>query len=458
MANIYLDSVTGDNADSGATQALAKATLAGCAAIDAAGDTIFVDGSGHNETTAGSIAYSSPGTVALPCRIISSDWAAEPPTALLAGAVIACTGSNVISFEGILYAYGLTINASSSTNYGLIYFGSTGGTHYIEMDTCKFRCIGTHQGSLIQIGRDSTGTGCLVSWKNCSVKFAAAATGINIVVARFTWSNGVNGGSAVGIEAGGTSPTYLFEYAGELGNSNSQRATQIIMDGIDLSNGAAGMHIANTLRGASQLLLRNCKLPASWTGSLVKNAMDESATARMVNCDNGSTNYRYKQQTKTGIISDEETIVMTGGATDGVTPISMKVVTNTNCGPGAWLKSQELYVENTTTGSAITVTVEIIHDSVTALDDDEIWLEVSAAGTSGQPLGVTVTDRVATALTTPAAQASSSETWTTTGMTNPNKQKLSVSITPQQAGFLTGIIKVAKVSQTVYFNPALIVT
>ena len=54
MATIYVRSTDGNNADNGSTWALAKATIAGAAAIDAAGDTVFVSDA-HAESTAGAV-------------------------------------------------------------------------------------------------------------------------------------------------------------------------------------------------------------------------------------------------------------------------------------------------------------------------------------------------------------------------------------------------------------------
>lgn len=453
MANIYVRSSDGSNADNGSTWALAKATVAGAASIDAAGDTVYLS-SAHAESL-GSFAwaYSSPGTIASPNRLLSVDDAAEPPVALSAGASMSNTGNNQMEVQGFVYCYGITWNVTTSASIALMYFATLNAPSNVEIDECKIRLVGTSTAGRISIGRDSTNVGARVSWRNTSVKFASASQGIQVAAARFVWVNNAGGGSYVGIEAGGTSPTALFKYVGEHDGSSTGRSASVLCEGLDLSNGAAGMHIVGTMRGASQFLMRNCKLPASWTGSLVSVAIEDGSVATMVNCDNGDTNYRLMQKTAAGLVSDETTLVMTGGATDGDTPISWKVVTTTSCGPGASWISPEMYVERTTVGSAVTVTVEILHDSTTDLTDNEAWLEVTTLGTSGQPLSTTTTDRATDTLTTPGDQPNSSVTWTTTGLTNPNKQYLSVSVTPQEKGFLIARVYVAKASKTLYINP-----
>jgi hypothetical protein len=134
------------------------------------------------------------------------------------------------------------------------------------------------------------------------------------------------------------------------------------------------------------------------------------------------------------------------------------MVTNANAEfPMLTLDMPELHQWNDTTGSAITATVEILHDSATALTDKEVWLEVMYLGTSGYPLGSFATDTV-DVLATAANQASSSATWTTTGMANPNKQALSVTFTPQEKGYIVATVRLAKASKTVYVCPKIDIT
>jgi len=116
-----------------------------------------------------------------------------------------------------------------------------------------------------------------------------------------------------------------------------------------------------------------------------------------------------------------------------------------------------MVVWNDAVGSSQTVTCEILHDSVTNLQDDEVWLETEYLGTSGFPLSLFANDRMADILATPADQAASSETWTTTGLTNPNKQKLVTTQTPQEKGWYRCRVVVAKPSYTLYACPKLAV-
>lgn len=72
MANFYVRSTDGSDADNGTTWALAKATLAGALNVATAGDTIFVSDN-HAETQASAMTLSSQGTAASPVRILCAD-------------------------------------------------------------------------------------------------------------------------------------------------------------------------------------------------------------------------------------------------------------------------------------------------------------------------------------------------------------------------------------------------
>jgi len=116
------------------------------------------------------------------------------------------------------------------------------------------------------------------------------------------------------------------------------------------------------------------------------------------------------------------------------------------------MESPEFSVYNSSTGSSLTATVEILTDSETNLQDDEVWLEIDYQGTSGFPKGTRGTDRMTDITSTPADQTDSSETWDTTGMTNPNTQKLVVTFTPQEVGYVHARVMLAKAA-TVYVDP-----
>jgi hypothetical protein len=173
----------------------------------------------------------------------------------------------------------------------------------------------------------------------------------------------------------------------------------------------------------------------------------------MVNCDSGDTHYRYRKAAPYGTVQDETTTVRTGGASDGTTTYSLKLVSGANAEyPLLTLDTYEFAIWNATVGSSITLTV--CFAGASALKDNEIWMEATYLGTSGSPLGAIATSMVAY-LGTAATCATEASTW---GGSPANKQKLTLSLTPQEEGYIYVTVKLAKASATVYVDPKVVIT
>jgi len=437
MTTLYVRSTDGDDADNGTTWALAKATLTGVAAIDVAGDVIWVS-QNHAESTAAAISFDWAGTAANPTRVICGNDGAEPPTALATTATVTTTGNSGItcssSFD-LVYVYGISfIAGSAASGTASITLGAAQGrAHY---DSCVFDLASTGTSSTI-----SCGAGKIIC-TNCNFQFSATAH--KIVVSGFTE---LTGGSVLS----DTAITTLFIL-------NAAGAT-VLVEGFDLSNCAAAMNLCANTDPCNRLMLRNCKMPASWSGSVNSSTPGPGSVFELHNCDSADTNYRLQKKTQFGNITHETTIVGGAGATDGTTAISWKMVSNADA---EWnhqtLDSPEIVQWNETTGSAITATIEIVHDSLTNITDQQIWVEVQYLGTTGFPLSLFVDDAAADYITAAADQADSSASWTTTGLTNPNTQKLNVTFTPQEKGYIHAVVKLAVASKTVYVDPKITVS
>lgn len=440
MADIYVRSTDGSDADSGATWTLAKATITGAAAIDAAGDTIFVS-QAHAESTASAITFAFAGTAANPTRVIAASDAAEPPTTV-STASVTTTGNSGITITGAAYIRGIRFfNGTAGGTNGINLTSNSGLGQFFE--DCEFRTVLTGSNVRIAVGAGGNVGASPHKWVNCGVRFGAASHGIAVSGSRFVW----NGGSLL---SGGTSPTSLFFKS----TPNAGRCSYVDVSGVDLSNASASVNLVGTADAGSRFVFRNCKLPSGWNGALLLTS-EHGNRVEMHNCDSGDTNYRLSIADYAGSINTETVLTRTGGASDGVTAYSWAMVSSANVNyPLTPLESPELpAIWNTTVGSSITATVEILHDSVTALKDDEIWIDVQYLGASGFPLSSFVNDSKADVLATAADQTTSAATWTTTGMTNPNKQKLSVSFTPQEAGYIQAKVYMAKPSYTTYVDP-----
>ncbi|HAM41181.1 MAG TPA: hypothetical protein DCP69_07535 [Candidatus Omnitrophica bacterium] len=388
----------------------------------------------------------SPGTAAAPCEFLCGNDAAEPPTALATTATVTTTGANSINISGSLYCYGLTVSAGTGTASVSLLLMEASGAQIGIFDTCHLEVGMTSAASIsnIAVGSPSGNAGVkLCRWINTVVKFANTSAHITVPAARLEWSNG-------SVDAAGVIPTALF--------AGTSYGTAIIQ-GVDLSalgSTKALVGLATDMLSPNLIIFKQCKLGASV--SLTSGTDPGHGPLYWLdNCDSADTNYRMQRHQYEGDVYSETTVVRTGGASDATTPLSHKMVSSANSKFFAPLYGPEMVVWNDAVGSSQTVTCEILHDSVTALTDAEVWLETEYLGTTGFPLSLFASDRAADILATPANQAASSVAWTTTGMTNPNKQKLVTTQTPQEKGWYRCRVAVAKPSYTLYACPKLAV-
>jgi hypothetical protein len=442
MANIYVRSTDGSDADNGSTWALAKATLGGAAAIAVAGDNVYVS-QAHAETGSSNMTLTWAGTLANPIKIYCVNDAAEPPTALATTALITRTGGANINHVGSFYSYGVGYisSAAHSFNFGI----GTGRTSQV-FENCTMQVDGIFQ-------MPGANEPAFLWFKNCTLRFAGTNNYFNV-----GHRVRISGGSVV---SGSATPTNIF-YAGQAG-----RGGLIEVEGFDFTNLAATFSVVRSadLVWSGPTKLRNCKLPASWSGSLINGAITGyGAWVEMHNCDAGDTNYRFRVQDYTGQINSETAIYRTGGASDGTTPISWRLATGANVAfPTTIMETPELpAVWNTSVGSSKTATVEIVQDGASALTDGEVWLEVQYLSASGFPLSSFVSDRkgllaAGTAQTTSAAAWNGDTGTGPNGSTTWNTLKLECTFTPQEAGYIQARVYLAKPSTTVFVDPKITV-
>lgn len=390
-----------------------------------ANDTIYV--SNNHAESVGAAYVCSP---AAAVNVICANDGAAPPTAVATTATVTTTGgSSITCAQSASYFYGLTFICGSGSS-----------------STCSIAVAGTYEQCSFQNASTFAGGGVGASsatstWINCSIKFGHASQSVN-GSGILTWT----GGSLL---AGGTSPTAIF----------TQPAASCLIEDVDFSNASAGVNLTAAGGNAQSVIIRNVKLPTSWSGAL--NSSTPGSTASngifsMQNVDNAGTNYRLGYQNTNGSIVQDTSIYNNAGANNGTTHLSWKLVSNASAAlfPAKYLITPEIVGWNTITGSSINARVEVVHDSATALNNDEIWLEVSYLGTSGAPLGTLITNAKADVLASAGAQPTSTATWTGTGgFSNPNKQYLQVSFVPQIAGFIHARVKLCKATKTVYVDP-----
>lgn len=402
----------------------------------AAGDRGFVLND-HAATEAASVAITLPGTLTSPCQLLSVNSSG----ALAQGASETTTGTSDLDISGVAYVYGLRMNCGTGAGAPALRVGaSSGGSgEQMRLDDCDFVMNATGAFAFVFIRADGANKGDM-DLRGCRLRFAASSNQFAVLSGgSIHWQGG-------GALAGGTSPAAVFSL-------NTGRP--ILIDGFDFSGFSAGVDVFTGGWGGGRGIARNCKMPTSWSGSVFNAAPGSLERGELYNVSDTDQNYRIWIEDDRGTLRDEATIVKTGGASDGDTPLSWRMATTADAEyPVRVLRSPEIFSQRITdVGVSKTITVDIVHDSVTNLTDAEIWIEVQYMGTSGFPLSTFVDDAKADVLATAADQASSAASWTTTGLTNPNEQKLEVTFTPQEKGVAIVTVCLAKASYTVYVDP-----
>jgi hypothetical protein len=169
----------------------------------------------------------------------------------------------------------------------------------------------------------------------------------------------------------------------------------------------------------------------------------------VIRCDNGNVNYRTERWLYQGTQTTETTIVRTGGASDGTTPISWKFTVNANVSRFQPFEAIPIVVWNDTTGGALTATVFGIWGGGAVPNNNDVWMEVEYLGTSGNPLALFVSSGLADPLAPPASVSTDTSVW---GGSTTKFKLVSPSFTPQLKGPI--IIRVfVGANATIYIDP-----
>jgi hypothetical protein len=440
MALKYLDSAAAGGA-TGADWANAYTTLTAAYAGAAAGDTIYM-AHDHAESTAGAVTLTSPGTAAAPCLVLAVNKAGSvPPVSadLVATptASVTTTGANAITFAGHVFYRGVTFNCGTGATNASLTLTST-GRHYFKL--CALKKLGTtNSTTAFNIGTTTGSTAFNVIFDQTTVQFGGTGDIMSIRNCDFHWKD-----TPTAIQ-GAVFPTALF--------SSGLTAATVFIEGVDLSALVAGKTLVAASPSPTRFIFKNCKLGAG-VGISATNAAPASGEVILQNCDSGDTNYRNERHRNyLGVQTTETAITRTDGAADGTTAAAMKMVTTANTEWHAPFECLPIAVWNDTTGSSVTVTVEGVWDAGAVPNNDEIFADIEYLGTSGFPLGTFATTGKADILATAAATTSSAASWTTTGLSTPVTFKLVKAVTPQEKGWITVYVKVAKVSSTFYICP-----
>lgn len=412
----------------------------------AAGDTIYVD-DGHNEKWASinfDVRYNVYTARDNPIKVFCVDKADD---SLSSGAVFGTSNAaaNTLGLNDSFYSYGITF-----TSGGSISLGASGYT-FASM------CIeGTGPGfTVFEIG--TTGTSnylysgnaypVRVIIRNGDIKLNNAGNYIGTSQGTLHWYNGVL--------VAPNETTYLV--SGYMGLA--------VIEDVDLSAMCAGATSRYLIQdGSSSMaiyLFKRCKFP-SGAGFAIQNRASYQMTEfgvgsypRLIidQCSSGTSLTVTETHDRWGDTIKEATLIKTGGASDGTAGFAFKMVSTSLAKDGLHSAHASPVIAGVLdVATSQTVTVDCLVDSATNLQNDEVWMEISYPKNAGDVLGARATDRF-TPLDTPADHASSTATWTTTGMSNPNEFKLEITFDPGQVGPYEIRVFLSKPSTTIYVDP-----
>jgi hypothetical protein len=440
MADRYLK--TGGSG-AGSDWTTAYATVAAVEAADTAGDTIYVSNN-HSETgIASAVSIPSAGTLAAPTKMICVDDSATPPTTLAQTAVIGSATTNTISVNGNIYLYGMKFLVGTGATSGALFTaGNVTGSTLVNQtyEKAAFELTNTGTGNVWRVGvSGAANAGIKVQAIDCTWKFYAAAQGIKVENGRLEISGGV-----IQKDSGLANLTAVFQ------QSVASKGV-LEVNGLDMSALNASVAMFNVPGPAFKGVLKNCRLPDSWTGNLSVTAPSPGCRIEMYNCDSGATNYRMWVQEYTGSIKSETAIVRTGGASDGTTSLSWNMTSSADAEyPQLALSSPEMVIWNDTVdGSTKTLELETLAADSVNLTNSDFWIEVTYLGSSSTPIGSVLSTRKANMLASSTTYSTSSASWSGSGA----KQKVSVSFIPLMKGFISVVARLAKPSVTVYVCP-----
>lgn len=402
------------------------------------GDTVYV-GHDHNLSTANGVDIFNLGTTtANPAKFICVNSAGSvPPVSadFRFTAVEATTGANTYRIRGAgsFYFQGITFSAESAAGSGFAGLTMGGSSVYPELtfESCKF-ILGTtsaNENIIFTING-------IVRLNNTTVQFGGVGQGI-VAQGRLIWTNTPN---AI---AGAVIPTNLFRNNSVVtGTGNPPIVT---CDGVDFS--ALTTSLIQAQNNYGSFSFNNCKLAA---GVTISTPTVNGSRADIIISDSGATSFRQESYQYAGTLTAETTFTLVGGATDGVTPISWKIVNNANATFLNPTQCFQISRWNAAIGAPLTATIEL--ESNATLTTNDVWVEFEVLSTTGFPISGKTTTKL-DILATPTNLAASSAVWNG-ALGGATKQKLTATFTPQIIGLVRATVYVGKASQTVYINPA----
>ena len=436
MADMYV--WDGGNDSDGSDWTNAYQTLADGLANVGAGEIVYV-ASEHTEQLAGNTNYvSTSGTAADPVTIISVDK--DNSDAYLAmrddgspGSIDGKTGGAYdIKFSGFDIYVGLTFKIGD--DFGLNY-SATGSS--VIFEDCEI-----YVDDYFQCGNSGNAT-----LNNCLVK--------QVTIGNFDVNEGGLLVKNTTYSFDGGSCTYFLKI-----NNGIAIFEDCDLSGLAVDDYLVYHHLPDQ---PTYVLFKRCKLP-EWDGGGLMNNLpkSENQVVKFHSCSSSNIIYQFSEYYFAGEVHDETTIYRNSAATyDGTNEYSVKMVSNTNS--VEWARPLRFKLAEVWCSANPTLTVELIQDDGTTVNDDQFWIEIEYPDSTIGALGkLDQTSRPATKTTAASELTTSSlgaSDWSNEGG-SANFYKVAVTISGGQAGIHTVWACQAKASGalTTYVCPQVDVT
>lgn len=191
-------------------------------------------------------------------------------------------------------------------------------------------------------------------------------------------------------------------------------------------------------------IFRGCILKSGFT--LLTGTLGRGALIALYGSYSSNIPYFFQEEHYEGGVLTETTNVKTDGSSDGVTPISIKMITNVKANKYNLLRMSlpiKFYVEP----GVQTFNVDVMTDGIT-LKDDEAGIEITYPDST---IKRSISNSSpANPIDIPVDLPLSAAVWDTTGIITPVRQTISVSVDIKQAGWVEAHIYFAKPSEVMY--------
>lgn len=433
------------------TPADAATTLAGLLAgtVVAEDETIWVKND-HLESAVVSTTFTSEGATAQkPLKVLcTNDWVALP-SSLSTGAIIATTGNYALFISGNWLFHGITFNpcitglAGSSSNTTVCY--SVNGPHTQFFSSCTFVGM-SHVAAHPIIMGNSANTGNDAStavFSDCAVKFGNTSARLNVKNGKYSFNN-------LSFVPGSFIPTSLF-------NSQNYAALEVMVTNSDWGSVSIGSLVDPSAGFNGRFTFRNCKCNALTTAeSGVWTA--PGSEVLLINSSSGDNHWTHEGHgyeggwsVSTSIFATTTPADMSSVASDN---FSIQMVSSANVSRHLPLYSQWFAVPND--GVAYVPAIEVLagdSDINSALNSDELWLEVDYNNDTTSPLGTRLTT-LPDLITVGPAVSVGTTAWTGDTYDPERTHKLTVSeIIPDKPGYILMRVALGKPSTIIYVNP-----